>query len=295
MKKIKCSILFSCYNRLDSTLIFLESLQKAISELENFNFKLLVFDDGDDKTGQYIKLKFPNIKIDVYNGDGSYYWNGGMRHLMENLKPNKIDFFIFLNDDIVLKKDSIKTLFSKYFISSQTKKIVSGKFISKFSNEYTYGVRNLNYQIINKSEEGFFLNGNLVLFPISVLKDVGLLSDRFCHSLGDWDYGLRLKDKGYKLIMTENTSGFCETNPIPSWFDPSINILERVNSFRKTKKMNLKEHYYFNKTHFGLFQAIKSIIAISLNILSPNIYQLIKKHESSYLSRWTWNKDKRRV
>jgi len=292
LKSYKCTLLCCCYNRKKTTTNFISSLRSSLRELDYIEFNILLLDDGDDNTGEYLKKNFSDLKMEVYKGDGTFFWNGGMRYLMENLNVSVIDFFIFLNDDIVLKKDAIKSLFSTYSFSKQTKKVISGKFISKISNKFTYGIRNKNYQEINKNEESFFLNGNLVLFPISVIKDIGLLSDRYGHSLGDWDYGLRLKAKGYSLIMTDKASGFCEPNSTLNWFNPSKTILERINSFYKTKKMSLKEHYHFNKIHFGLFFAVKSSIAILTNIISPSLYKLIKKHESSNSSRRTRNKDK---
>lgn len=255
----------------------MSSLQRSLRELYHVEFNILLLDDGNDNTGKFLLKKFPNLKIKLFKGNGTFFWNGGMRYLMEKLKTDEIDFFIFLNDDVILNIDAIKSLFSTYFFSKQPKKVISGKFISKVSNEFTYGIRNKKYQEINIIEEAFFLNGNLVLFPISVIKEIGLLSDRYLHSLGDWDYGLRLKAKGYSLIMTDKPSGFCESNSIPNWFNSSNTLLERINSFHKTKKMSLTEQYHFNKIHFGLFYAVKSTIAILTNIVSPSLYKLFKK------------------
>ena len=71
---------------------------------------LLVDDRSPDQTGFYVKERFP--QVEVFIGDGSLYWAGGVRLILDNLKESILtyDGIVLLNDDILLLEGGLDSL-----------------------------------------------------------------------------------------------------------------------------------------------------------------------------------------
>jgi GT2 family glycosyltransferase len=74
---ITIAVLLTCYNRKQKTLGCLRSL---LGQPQGFNSRLTVYlldDASTDGTANAIAEEFPQVRL--LEGDGNYYWNGGMR------------------------------------------------------------------------------------------------------------------------------------------------------------------------------------------------------------------------
>jgi GT2 family glycosyltransferase len=98
-----------------------------------------------------------------------------------------------------------------------------------------------------------FVNGNLTLMPAETVKKIGILSDKFTHSMGDFDYGLRAKKAGLNCWVALGVYGECKVNLVDgSWQDKSLSLDVRVNKMKHiTQLPPLQEWSVFIQRHGG--------------------------------------------
>lgn len=277
------AVLLTCHNRKDKTLDCLASFYEAIKS-NGFTFKIFLVDDGSiDGTASAIKMKYS--KVNLINGSGNLFWNKGMRLAWQKaIESNlKYDFFLWLNDDILLKKDAIEHLFdcyNNYKLNKAVDSIIVGACSeSNESNEFSYGLR-LNQKSIKpngKLQTGNLMNGNLVLIPNAVYEKIGILSNNYTHAMGDFDYGLRAIEAGFKLITTMKFVAVCETHiNLPDWCNHKKSFLKRWQSLHSPLGLNIIEYKLFRKRFWPKTYLI-SIIKIYFRFLFPRFYNFLNK------------------
>lgn len=270
------AIILTCYNRVEITLACLNSLY--ISDFPNRISKdiYLVDDNSPDGTGKIVKEKYQ--KINVIQGTGSLFWNGGMRLAWDTAaRCKEYDFYLWLNDDIILEPGSIKQLFDD-FEKVNEPSIITAACNSKNTNSFTYGGRNESGPVLPNGQPQIckFINGNMVLVPKVVYQTVGNLSPKYTHSLGDFDYGLRAQKAGFSCYTTSEYLASCETNPLRDWCNPNISLLNRIELFMSPRGLNFAEYFYFTFSHFGLFASITASLKAFFRVLLPSTYNYIK-------------------
>ena len=94
---MKISVLLTCHNRKEKTLICLRKLFEQ--DVRNVEFDVFLVDDGcTDGTAEAVREEFP--KIHIIQGDGSLFWNRGMCLAWEEARKNGAhDAVLWLNDD----------------------------------------------------------------------------------------------------------------------------------------------------------------------------------------------------
>ena len=292
MEKSKVSIaaILTCHNRKEKTVTCLKNLmnQDVISEMD---LSIYLVDDGStDGTGDAVKQTFP--QVNVLQGDGLLYWNGGMRLAFSEAMKNDYDYYLWLNDDTFLYSDAVKLLLET---SKNMKKkigrdvIAAGTIKDIETGAVIYGGRiqksklqPLKFTLLeNKTEPQLCdtFNGNVVLIPQNIVKEIGNISSEFSkqHS-GDFDYGLRAKYAGFESWVASEIIGTCSSNPIEGTiFDTRLSLKER------RKKMNTphgvppaKEWMIFAKRHAGILWPIYWLRTI-VRVLFPWTYLYLRK------------------
>lgn len=275
--EFRTAILITAYNRKDTTAKCLENLIRCKSFNYN-NFSIYLVDDlSPDKTGEYIKKLYPEVKVLI--GNGELYWNRGMLFAWQEAIKSDFNFFIWLNDDTILYENALIDLFESYS-NLKMDGIVIGSTIDPVSNEFSYGGRcKKGIPIIpnGKLQKAQFINGNLVLISKKTYLDIGMLDPNFSHSLGDIDYGLRALKKGIQSYVSKSYIGECRKNKTEAWSNPNVSLINRLNKIGLPNTIVLKEHYYFNKKHKSRWVAVLSILKILLKCILPNTYNRLKK------------------
>lgn len=274
------AVLITCHNRKDKTVTSLKSLFEARLPLE-YELETFLVDDGStDGTAEAIKKFYPAVKIIA--GDGSQYWNGGMRLAWETASKTKgFDFYLWLNDDTLLDEYAIEELFDCYLSEKNAKNsdsiIVGACRESNDLTNFSYGGRNENGPVIpnGKLQECKYINGNVVLVSSEVFKTLGNLAPEYTHSIGDFDYGLRAICLGIKCYTTSRFVAVCPKNKSSAWSDPRTPLIERIKLLYSPKGLNLKEYTIFRKKFWGWRWTIFAIKAY-LKVLLPSYYNKLK-------------------
>lgn len=236
------SVLLTCFNRKALTLRLLASLfrqQQLQAEL-----CILVVDDGcSDGTADAIRQQFPQVH--VVAGTGQLYWCGGMRlaqQQLANVLPRAADYQLWLNDDVELDDDALARLLKQTQALQASHRVgaVVGAVRSLTGSTLTYGGRKSLSRwlplrmsaVLAQSEQPQscdFINGNVCLFPADAVEAVGELTSAYTHSMGDFDYGLRLRRRGFTLWQAAGSFGRCKGRPIAgSIRDRSLSLQQRL-------------------------------------------------------------------
>lgn len=260
---IRVCVLMTSFNRRAYTLKCLSFLASN-QNLENISLSAVLVDDGStDGTGEAVKKEFP--WVEVVQGDGSLFWCRGMFKAFQIAQQGSYDFYLWLNDDTHLKLDAIAKLLSTYTdFSKKTGRpvVVVGATADNISGKLTYGgqvatsrLRPFTFRKVwseTDAVECETMNGNVVLIPAEIAKAVGNLDPVFEHAMGDIDYGLRVRQAGYKLIVASGFVGHCSNNSnVGTYLDETLPFGNRWKKMLSRKGLPVKSWLQLTRRHGG--------------------------------------------
>ena len=245
------NIIIPVFNRLKETKKIISNLR---AQKTSEKIKILIIDDGSTD-GTYNWL---SSQSDLFflKGNGKLLWGGavnlGLNHIIKN-HPND-EWILLINNDVEIKSDYLESLLKiakenyPAAVGSIIKNTKHNKVVSigpkiiprklKVSDLVNHQIRLKNNEFINNVDA---LSGRGVLYPISSIKKTkGLRPLFFPHYLADYEFSLRVKQKGYKLIIS--TKSFVYT-------DEDFDLIRKK---RKKEKLISK---LFSKKSPSLFYA----------------------------------------
>jgi GT2 family glycosyltransferase len=96
------------------------------------------------------------------------------------------------------------------------------------------------------------MNGNCVLIPRAIAKEVGNLDAAFRHGMGDLDYGLRSRKAGFAIYIAAGYAGTCAVNPAQgTWRDRTVSFTARWRNLVSAKVLPPKEWMLYTRRHCG--------------------------------------------
>jgi GT2 family glycosyltransferase len=272
------AMILTCYNRKSITINCLSKLFSLKQDVDVY----LVDDNSTDGTSAAIANQFPEVNI--IDGNGNLFWNRGMHLAWEKASKKEYDYYIWLNDDVILYDNCFTELFDCLKIAKE-QAIISGVIEAHDKSRILYGGYDINKKLIMPKGEIrpiYFLNGNVVLVPKSVFMVLGNLDPVFHHDLGDIDYGLRAIKKDIKVFSTRKPIGSGEFNNITRVRLSGSSIKKRFIRLYSQLGSNPRTTFYFNKKHYGYFKASSFYIFILiLNILPDLVVKLVFKNKYS--------------
>ena len=275
---MKIAVLLTCFNRREQSLRCLSSLFSIIQKCDIY----LVDDGSTDGTFDAIRANFPQVKL--IKGDGSLFWNRGMHLAWENAATSDYDFYIWLNDDVVLYRYFLQELL-ECELNTGEPAIISGIIENESKDEILYGGSSKDRKLIKPNgeiQEITYLNGNVVLISRQVFKLLGNLDPVYHHDLGDVDYGLRALARNIKVLSTRRPIAYGEKNYICRERLNGANIIGRFKRLYSPLGSSPKINYYFRKRHKSTGNAIGYyIFQHLLNIIPDNVnfYIFGKKYQ----------------
>lgn len=288
MKVINIAILFTCYNRKEKTLSFLESLMKN-DFFKKFNADIYMLDDGStDGTGDAVKEKFP--AVNVISGSGNLFWAGGMRKIWNHaLRQKDYDLFLLFNDDVVLIENAIDRLIDEYQKDGKEGSILVGSTLNKKLNKLSYGGSILYHKKRPKYYNAIpddtrlipcdLANANILLVDKYTVEKQGIFPDRYVHSLADYDYTLTAQKNGINLMIAPGYYGYCENDHGVSWLPGSVPLKKRIAYLYSPKGLTYKEFLFYINKHFP-GHATMMAVKLWMKTLFPVIWDKFKDKET---------------
>lgn len=245
MKKLNIAVLMTCYNRVETTMRCLKRLRFAAEQVTDAQFDVWLVDDASpDETGEKVKVAFPDVNL--IQSPGNLFWCKGMRLAWDQAVASGIsyDFYLWLNDDAMLKVDAISSILNDY---EKGGGVVVGRMSSnETEREESFGMR---------GDKGDWMNGNLVLVPRVVYEKVGPICGKYHHAYGDHDYGLQAKRAGFPLRTSTNFCGVCPVQPERYHWLKDRGLLGRLKLLSDPKGYNLHDAVLFRYRNWGVGMA----------------------------------------
>jgi GT2 family glycosyltransferase len=283
---MKIAVLLATYNRKEKTISCLTSLF-AQQIPENVNLEVYLTDDASsDGTAEAVKTNFPQVKL--FAGSGSLFWAGGMRNSWTQALTANADFYLLLNDDTLLAGNAISELL-KYSAAgndnSRTAAICIGSTVDQSTGEISYGGKKLRSKTRIHSDVVYsnteYLdcdlgNANIMLVPGEIVKKIGILSNSFTHSLADYDYTLRAKKAGFKVLVVPGILGHCVDDHGNNWKSANVSLKERIRYLKSPKGLAYSEYLGFIREHFPLHLP-SAFFKLWMKTLFPFVWDTLKK------------------
>lgn len=261
---MKIMALLTCFNRKDKTIECIKSLIKDNSIDWNF---IIVDDKSTDGTQEALKL-FGNVTL--ITGNGHCFYSGGMRLAIGHaLKQDlsSFDYIMMLNDDVLFEEGAISKLVR--YLNNRNSIMVGATCDSNGKLSYGGVILESKYKprygIVMSKHEPILcdtFNANCVLIPTNIFKSLENINDIYEHAMGDFDYGLSAKRKGYEILVSNFFVGICNDNDISNtWRDSNVSRLNRFKKKESPKGLPFKQwFYYLNKNHSFFVAVIYSIV-----------------------------------
>lgn len=218
------SIIIACHNRKELTLRCIESARIAAANA-GASISFTLFDDGStDGTAEAVSSLADAPRI--LRGDGSAFWASSMAQaeaaVLADSNESSVEHIVWLNDDVSLDVDAFRALAET--ILSFPGSVIVGATRDAETGEVTYagmrrsGLHPLRFEVVTPTglaQRVQAFNGNLVVVPFAIAKELGGIDGGFSHALADIDYGLRCGRAGIPVILGPKTYGSCKRNEIP--------------------------------------------------------------------------------
>ncbi|MHB1188811.1 glycosyltransferase family 2 protein [Thiobacillus sp.] len=263
---MRLAALLTCHNRRDQTLVCLRALHACVRPA-GYELAVYLVDDGSrDGTGATVRAEFP--QVNVIEGDGSLFWNGGMRRAFGAAIQQDHDAYLWLNDDTLLYPSALEKVLacSDELASAHGGRhdIIVGATCDSDSGKLTYsGLVSrsrwsphyyVHLPVADRPQPCHTFNGNCVLIPRAVVQATGNIDDAFVHAIGDWDYGFRARRAGFGIWMAPGFVGTCSHNP-PAVMPPEEAASIRAQLRKTCGPKRVPPHAWrtFVRRHCGLF------------------------------------------
>lgn len=260
---MRIATLLTCFNRKDKTCACLESLFKYAPDVDVF----LVDDGSKDGTSEIVSIQFP--KVHVIHGDGNLFWTRGMYVAWREALKGNYDYYIWLNDDTILSDLFLDELLECNKLGGGHC-IITGLIADITTKKLLYGCVNKRKQLEpldGKMHKVYYMHGNIVLVPKSVVDTIGIIDPKLHHGGGDTDYGLTALEAGIPVFGTRVPIGYGYPNRFDRLRKWNTNLVGRFKFLFSPIGNDPRLAFYLTRKHFGLFRAIMvSLYVIILNL-----------------------------
>ncbi|MFT6969908.1 MAG: GT2 family glycosyltransferase [Roseivirga sp.] len=217
------------------------------------NFKIILVDNGsEDLSGEKLKANFPEVVL--LKNEENRGFTGGNNTGIQYALESGFELIMLLNNDTVVTPNFATILINKLqsddrvgaiqpkIMFNQEKDIIwsgGSLFFKTWYLNKSVGVGEKDIGQYDMPKELPWVTGCCFLTKSSIVKEVGLLDDRFFMYYEDMDWSFRIRGKGYKLLYepmakiyhevgksNENTETFGEGNLSP--FSHYVNVRNHI-------------------------------------------------------------------
>lgn len=279
VKRPKAAVMLTCFNRREKTI---NCIRTIVEGNPGMDFLFIVADDAStDGTAEALQKEPYDIVL--LKGNGSLFWNGGMRMALQYAldQAKDMDSYILVNDDVSFLPGTIESLYARMgeyngVGKDKSRCVITGTMKTP-EDEMTYGgIRRssrffVKYEHIRPSKnielcDSF--NGNCVMLPADVFHKIGNLDPKYIHSMSDFDYGFMISKAGYDIINSSEYTGICVDNEVTnSWRDSSLPRKKRLQLKKSPKGLPTKDWFHFVRKNYGFVSACYHFLTPYVRIL----------------------------
>jgi len=256
---VKVVALLTCHNRKDWTLRCLDAFFSQTFRASAPALEAIVVDDGStDGTSEAVQAEFGSVR--VIAGDGTLFWARGMQLAESRAVAERPELLLWLNDDVTLDATAVDRLLATAATCPDA--IIVGALLDPETNAVTYSgvVRSwwhpLRTRLVEPSDrplEADTFNGNVVLVPRPVYERVGPIDGGFSHGQADFDYGLRARHAGFRVVVAPGGFGFCPRGSKQGTFDDkTLSLRRRWQLVQSATGLPMRSHARYLRRHGGL-------------------------------------------
>lgn len=267
---VAIAVLLTCHNRKKITFACLTKLFSIRRDIDVY----CVDDNSTDGTSETIEESFPQVNI--IHGDGNLFWCRGMRTAwIEAAKNKSYDFYLWLNDDLVLYNDSIDEMLNcSEAMNHQA--VIAGLVQETTTKKVIYGGFDKSKHLIpanGELNEVHNLNGNFVLVPKYVFEKVGFFDPVYHHDLGDVAYGHEAHKHGLHVCTTRKYIGATDASLQSKNMRKRLSGVSVIKRFKKLYSplgSNPFITYYFLNRYEGFWKSVIFFIYVHIINLLPD-------------------------
>ncbi len=283
------AVCIAVFNRREKTLRCLSQLFTAQLPPGSSLTVHLLDDASTDGTGEAVRSQFPQVHF--HEGDGNFFWAGGMRMAFGAALAEVHDYYVWLNDDVDLFPDAIARALK---VSEELKTQYGGEHLlvgamrARDEDSMTYSglgrsSRFLPWKFakldpfLDRPRKCLTLNGNFVFIPASLARKLGNIPLGYIQMHADFDLGLRARRMGANTWILPGFVGICDAN-VGGRYDykaPGLRFKERVRLIGHPLGYPLRANIAYAR-NFGLWAPIM-IVAPYLNLLKSTVSHWLRE------------------
>ena len=278
------NIIIPVFNRLNETKKIIANLR---SQKTSEKIKILIVDDGStDGTSNWLRLQ---NDLFFLKGNGKLLWAGavnlGVNYIIQNHSDD--EWILLINNDVEVKTNYLESLLKiakenyPAAVGSIVKNIKHNEVVSigpkiipkklKVLDLVNQKIDIKNNQFINNVDA---LSGRGVLYPISsLIKTKGLRPQLFPHYLADYELSLRVKQKGYKLIISTRSIVYTDED-----FDSIIKKRKKAKIFTKLFSKKSPSLFYAYFFFWWQISKLEDKLCLPFRIIELIILSALKKN-----------------
>ncbi len=253
-------VLIPVFNRLHCTKTIIKCLRRQTYKKY---LKVYVVDDGStDETETWLNEQLDIISI---KGNGNLFWSGainlGLKNIVKNANSN--DWLLLINNDVEINPEYVETLFK---IAKKNFPAALGSIVKNKNGE----IVSVGPKIFSKSlkikdlieDKKIFknkklikdvdaLSGRGVIYPLKSIKEAGGINQRiFPHYFADYELSLRIKKKGYNLMLSKDVCVFTDEDfDLINYQRKKQPLFSKLSSKKSSSLINAKFFFWWQASN----------------------------------------------
>ena len=278
-------IVTTVFNRFDA----LNRYLKCLEAQDYPNFKLILVDHGTKDVADHVQL--PDY-AHLIKASSDLWWtaaaNVGHRYVLNEVNAADDDLIMLQNDDSTFDSTLISELVR---VSTQEDAVVGSVVVDRDTRKIlhahlTFNPKTATYRYPNKGEdvsvlgdrplESDVLKGRGVVYPIGVVRNIGIMEERLVQYKSDHEWAHRAKRNGFRVLIAPKavTETVLDTQAKMDGASPLRSFWTLLFGRRSTRNLIYSFKYFY--IGFPFFSATRYFLTDAVRMTVITFLQMVK-------------------